>query len=149
MIGFALVDITTTNFGNFTVFKGSHTSIDWSDYAALKQSQSLPCLGEPTLICLKAGDVILCHVLLAHRGGRNTTTTTTTTVNADAGTGDTEINSNRNPFLNIPANTREMVFIRLRSDHVNYLSESRPHFLVQDPWWDYSELFKQSFVYHE
>merc|ERR1712070_551636 len=72
-IGIALTDQMIPNCGNFTVWEGfhDHPTIRWHDYAEQKKNNTLPDLGEPTQICLHAGDVVFAHVLLPHRGGMN------------------------------------------------------------------------------
>lgn len=74
LVGIALVDITTEDRGNFTVFPGWHTSRDWSNYPEEKRTKTLPDLGTPTHVCLRAGDAVIAHVLLPHRGGKNAST---------------------------------------------------------------------------
>lgn len=73
LVGIALVDINTEDQGNFTVFPGWHVRRDWSAYPEEKRTKSLPDLGTPTHVCLKAGDAVIAHVLLPHRGGKNST----------------------------------------------------------------------------
>ena len=68
-VGICLTDQPSENAGNYTVWPGHHTSRNWEDYCSLKRSGSLPNLGQPTQICLAAGDVVFAHPLLPHRGG--------------------------------------------------------------------------------
>jgi hypothetical protein len=71
LVGVALVDIVVEDMGNFTVFPGFHTSRDWSRYPEEKRTKTLPDLGTPVHVCLRAGDAVIAHVLLPHRGGKN------------------------------------------------------------------------------
>lgn len=73
LIGIALQDIDP-GMGEFTVFRGSHTCRDWSSYPVEKMAKTLPSLPNEHRIVMKAGDAVLCHALLAHRGGKNCTT---------------------------------------------------------------------------
>lgn len=140
LVGIALVDITTEDKGNFTVFPGWHTGRDWSNYPEEKRTKTLPNLGTPTHICLKAGDAVLVHVLLPHRGGKNTVSLhATSTASASSCTEDKcsdpieGSGSNLPHPWNIPANTREMVFIRVRVAGVPYESPERGPALLRDP----------------
>jgi ectoine hydroxylase-related dioxygenase (phytanoyl-CoA dioxygenase family) len=128
MVGVALVDISSDEMGNFTVFPGWHQARDWSYYPIEKQSKSLPNLGEPTKIILKAGDVVIVHVLLPHRGGRNTLDGSSSIRIDD---GDAYV------AKNIPSNTREMVFFRFRGEGIVYESNDRCQAILHDPWCEF------------
>jgi hypothetical protein len=126
MIGIALVDLQSDTMGNFTVFKGSHTSQYWGDYPAMKMSQTLPSFPDPTLVMLAAGDAILCHVLLAHRGGKNVSPRS----RHDEPRQDTSIS-------HTPLRTREMVFIRVQARDIEYFAQTRSQGVIQAPWCEY------------
>lgn len=118
LIGVALVDLSRTDMGNFTVFPGSHT-LDWSTYPQQKREKTLPDLGKPHHVALCAGDVVVCHNLLAHRGGKNTVLHTLHQENE--GKRDLDLDSegswtsiNYTGLENIPVGTREMVFFRIQ-----------------------------------
>jgi hypothetical protein len=150
MVGVALVDIQSLDMGNFTVFPGSHTGRDWSQYPEEKVSKTLPTLGETVHVCLPAGGVVFAHVLLAHRGGKNEKTKDE----------DEETNEEDDiPFsLNldntseevseepdyvarfIPTNTREMVFIRVQARGIDYTAPQRAAGVVHDPWFEFDHM---------
>lgn len=118
LIGVALVDLSRTDMGNFTVFPGSHT-LDWSTYPQQKREKTLPDLGEPHHVALRAGDVVVCHTLLAHRGGKNTVLHTLQQENEgqrnlDLDSEDSWNSINYTGLGNIPVGTREMVFFRVQ-----------------------------------
>lgn len=127
LVGIALVDIVTEDKGNFTVFTGWHSRRNWSNYADEKRTKTLPNLGTPTHVCLRAGDAVLAHVLLPHRGGKNTISPTAAAPDSD--NSDLPLPT---PW-NIPANTREMVFIRVRVAAVQYESPERCPALLKEP----------------
>lgn len=162
LVGIALVDISTEDKGNFTVFPGWHTRRDWSRYPEEKRTKTLPDLGTPTHVCLRAGDAVLAHVLLPHRGGKNST-------GAAAPAPDCEARDEEGSALDsvsggaisqpakakkhaanhavaaphpyggrerweIPASTREMVFFRVRVAGVDYECPQRGPALLADPW---------------
>jgi len=124
LVGIALVDIVTEDMGNFTVFPGWHIRRDWSQYPEEKRTKTLPNLGEPTHVCLKAGDAVVAHVLLPHRGGKNTSGS-----EPSAGSSPTKA-----PHWNIPPNTREMVFFRVRVASIDYEAPSRGAALLSNVW---------------
>lgn len=117
LIGVALVDLERKDMGNFTVFPGSHL-LDWSDYPNQKKEKTLPDLGEPHRVSLKRGDVVFCHTLLAHRGGKNTVLKTEIEkgrIDEVPGSSSTDfvgINYDNLPYLT--RGTREMVFFRVQ-----------------------------------
>lgn len=127
-IGIALVDIDTKQMGNFTVFPGFHSSIKWNNYCHQKITKTLPHLGDGERICLKAGDCIFCHVLLPHRGGKNITDPTSFEI-------DTTVK-------NIPKQTREMIFIRVRGKGIDYNSVERSISVIDNPWVEYEGLLQ-------
>eukprot|EP01038_Epipyxis_sp_PR26KG_P011272 gene11272-15123_t len=126
LVGIALVDIISEDMGNFTVFPCSHTSRSWINYPEEKKAKSLPNLGEPVKICLKAGDVIFAHVLLAHRGGKNTLPS--------------KVIDRDDYVKNIKPNTREMVFFRVQAQNINYNSKDRSLEVINNPWIEHSNL---------
>lgn len=161
LVGVALVDISTEDKGNFTVFPGWHTRRDWSRYPEEKRAKTLPDLGTPTHVCLKAGDAVLAHVLLPHRGGKNSTGTvsvSTSEVRDEEGSALDSAPEGACAPLNkakkhaakhavaaphpyggserweIPASTREMVFFRVRVAGVDYECPQRGPALLADPW---------------
>jgi len=110
LVGIALVDIETTEMGNFTVFPGFHAQCCWKSYPLEKKMKELPSLGEPKKVCLKAGSVVFVHVLLPHRGGKNILTPK-----------DVEASGiNYDNLTNIPKATREMVLFRIRGEGIPY-----------------------------
>jgi hypothetical protein len=117
LIGVALVDLERTDMGNFTLFPGTHV-LDWSDYPNQKKEKTLPDLGEPYRASLRRGDVVICHTLLPHRGGKNTVLKT----EMDLGNITKPPDSKDLSFLgfdytnlpNITRGTREMVFFRIQ-----------------------------------
>ena len=124
-VGIALVDMITEDMGNFTVFPKGHVSRSWRDYCEEKKTKTLPNLGPPHKICLKAGDVVFVHCLLPHRGGKNIHLVT-----------DEEISS-FSIVNNIPKKTREMVFIRIKGENINYEAPERSSKVIEDPWDDF------------
>jgi len=176
LVGIALVDICTEDKGNFTVFPGWHTRRDWSQYPDEKRTKTLPDLGTPTHVCLKAGDAVIAHVLLPHRGGKNTISSSiasnshtsqsappnvSTEEDQEGSAVDSEQSSiasqlpppkakhvaNHAPPVphpfggterwDIPANTREMVFFRVRVHGVDYESSQRGPAILRDPWCEF------------
>jgi hypothetical protein len=129
LVGIALVDILTIEKGNFTVFPTSHTSRDWSFYTEEKKTKTLPNLGEPLKICLHAGDAVLCHVLLAHRGGKNELKN--------------DVRNEDEMIKNIPLNTREMIFIRVQASNIDYFSIERSINVLKNPWYEHDKLFQK------
>lgn len=127
-IGIALVDIMNQDMGNFTVFPGSHSSRSWIDYCKEKKSKTLPCLGKPHKICLKAGDVVFAHVLLPHRGGKNI-------CKPDNDCVDT--------WNSVPNKTREIVFIRVRGKGIDYSSIERSIAVLQNPWHEHTKMIQE------
>lgn len=90
LIGVALSDQLQEYSGNLCVFPGSHHTLQSfvqafveNGFQTTGQAQGgegpqhfeawhdKPILPEPTQLLLKAGDVVLCHQKLAHRGGPN------------------------------------------------------------------------------
>jgi len=158
LVGVALVDISTEDKGNFTVFPGWHTRRDWSQYPEEKRTKTLPDLGTPTHVCLRAGDAVLAHVLLPHRGGKNSTggvAVPTREAGDEEGSAlDSAPESSSakakkhaanhaaaapHPYggserWEIPASTREMVFFRVRVASVGYECPQRGPTLLSDPW---------------
>jgi ectoine hydroxylase-related dioxygenase (phytanoyl-CoA dioxygenase family) len=135
------VDITTEDMGNFTVFPGWHRRRDWSNYPDEKRTKTLPDLGTPAHVCLHAGDAVVAHVLLPHRGGKNTTAARTPPAEgcscvasdtADA-PAHAPVTSLESPW-HIPANTREMVFFRVRVEGVDYEAPSRAARVLENVW---------------
>lgn len=169
LVGIALVDICTEDKGNFTVFPGWHTRRDWSNYPEEKRSKTLPDLGTPKYVCLKAGDAVLAHVLLPHRGGKNSTgapppptalagkahhhdqegSATDTGIALDCTKAKKHAASHAvaapHPYggterWEIPASTREMVFFRVRVAGVAYEDPQRGPALLADPWAEFPGL---------
>lgn len=133
LVGVALVDIQTTDMGNFTVFPGTHASVDWCNYPAEKRAKTLPSLGEPFKVCLKAGDVVFAHVLLPHRGGKNILTEN-----------DVErLGLNYEGLPNIPKATREMIFFRIRAEDIDYNSPVRSESILKNPFHEHVHLVEQ------
>lgn len=129
MVGIALVDILTEDKGNFTVFGGSHTSRDWRPYPDEKRTRTLPSLENIHKVCLRRGDAIFCHVLLAHRGGKNTLIP----IERDA----------ESPVHFIQTETREMVFFRIKQLDYDYNTASRSEAVLADPWFEHKQLFEK------
>lgn len=127
LVGVALVDIATEDKGNFTVFPASHT-MDWSAYPEQKRSKTLPSLDKIHKICLRRGDAVFCHVLLPHRGGKNTLAPLAARDESDIA-------------VNIQTQTREMVFFRVKARSVDYCDPCRPSMLLADPWLEHSSMF--------
>lgn len=123
LVGVALVDIDSLNMGNFTIFPGTHRSVNWSNYPSEKRSKTLPSLGEPYRVSLKAGCAVFAHVLLPHRGGKNIMTADRMEVNSIDYLG----------LPKIPKATREMVFFRVKASHMNYLDPLRNSKLINNP----------------
>lgn len=146
MVGVALVDVLTADMGNFTVFPGSHTSRDWSRYPEEKVARTLPDLGRTEHLCLPAGGAVFVHVLLAHRGGKN--------VKGQNAAADVEDASGASASADyglrrvgdvyaathIPQDTREMVFIRVQADGVDYLAPERAESVLRDPWHEFRSM---------
>ena len=127
-IGIALVDIVSQDMGNFAVFTGAHTSRSWINYCDEKKRKTLPSLGEPHKVCLKAGDVVFAHVLLPHRGGKNI------------------CKSDERGFdirNKIPTKTREMVFIRVRGQGIDYACKERSIAVLQNPWHEHRKMIEE------
>lgn len=133
-IGIALVDIVTKDMGNFTVFPGTHSLVKWNNYCNQKKTKTLPSLGEPDRVCLKAGDVVFAHVLLPHRGGKNVSEVESL-----------EKIDNMCPLniKNIPPMTREMIFMRIQGKGIDYSSESRAIALLENPWLEFTEFLRE------
>ena len=129
LLGIALVDINTENMGNFTVFPGSHIARDWSSYPEEKRSKTLPSFKEHHKICMNRGDAVFCHVLLPHRGGKNTLEFT-----------DREADS---VVKNIQTQTREMVFFRIKAKDICYHDKARSLQVLQDPWNEHFQIFEK------
>ena len=78
LCGVALSDQSSPNVGNLHVYPGSHldpTLHQWYS-ACIQQAEGdeapgKPDLGESTQVLLNKGDVVIAHVLLAHRVGIN------------------------------------------------------------------------------
>lgn len=134
MVGIALVDIVTDEMGNFTVFPGGHTVRSWIDYPDAKRTKTLPSLGSCHKLRLRCGDAVFVHVLLPHRGGLNT-------LNGSLQTSEEDIASA--VVHNIQANTREMVFFRVKACGIDYRSPSRSQAVLKNPWAEYSTLFEK------
>ena len=79
--------------------------------------------------------MIFCHVLLPHRGGKNTL----------------DPNSYEDdPFVkNIPKMTREMVFIRVQGKDINYASVNRSISVLDNPWIDYDYMLNKYIYYNK
>ena len=122
-VGICLSDQVVSNGGNFTVFPGCHTSVDWSRYCDMKKAGTLPDLGPPTQIQLMAGDAIFAHVLLPHRGGRN-------------------VHRHGSPpggyTRTVPWGTREMVYFRIKAAEIDYASPERSRRVLADPWAEFN-----------
>ena len=122
-VGICLTDQVVSNGGNFTVFSGCHTSVDWSSYCDKKKRGTLPDLGTPSQIQLMAGDAIFAHVLLPHRGGRN-------------------VHRHGTPPQDyrraVPWGTREMVYFRIKASGIDYASPERSRSVLTDPWIEYA-----------
>lgn len=130
-MGIALADQLVTNAGNFTVFPGAHTSVNWGHYPDMKKNGELPGLGEPTQICLLAGEAIFAHVLLPHRGGRNVY----------------NHGMQRESYERaVPWGTREMVFFRVKARGIDYSSPERSLRVLHDPWAEYQLALPSRFV---
>lgn len=76
LVGVFLSDIPHVNMGNFSVWPGSHRTLE--DYFASHGPQSLlsgfPAvdIGSPQQVTARAGDAVLCHYQLAHGIASNT-----------------------------------------------------------------------------
>jgi hypothetical protein len=146
LVGIALVDVVTEDMGNFTVFPGWHSLRDWSQYPDEKRTKTLPDLGAPTHVCLRAGDAVVAHVLLPHRGGKNTTSACAPVFNDNTAehcpsVTEKAYTQGRAPSTHpmespwhIPANTREMVFFRVRVEGVDYEAPGRAARLLGSVW---------------
>ena len=78
LVGVALSDQLDSFMGNLCVFPASHHEINQlcnRDATGHDNTISVipnrPILKEPTQVLMRAGDVVLCHQKLAHRGGPN------------------------------------------------------------------------------
>jgi len=80
LLGITLSEASQPLSGNFTVFPGSHLSLQSKikDIVArgdgsfsMESLADKPNLGNPTQILAKPGDIVLAHQKLAHRGGPN------------------------------------------------------------------------------
>jgi hypothetical protein len=133
IVGIALVDLESVDMGNFTVFPGTHTSVNWSNYPTEKRSKTLPHLGEPHKVRLRAGSVVFAHVLLPHRGGKNIITPEAAN----------ELGIDYTGLTSIPVGTREMVLFRIQAKHIDYLNEQRSVRLLLDPLCEHGHLVNQ------
>ncbi len=133
LVGIALVDIESLDMGNFTVFPGTHRSVNWANYPAEKRNKTLPSLGDPFKVCLKAGSAVLAHVLLPHRGGKN--------ILAEGHPHLQNIDYNELP--NIPKATREMVFFRIQASHIDYRNPHRSMKLLKSPMSEHHHLLNK------
>jgi len=131
-IGIALVDIMTDNMGNFTVFPKTHLSRSWTNYCEEKKNKTLPNLGEPHKVCLRAGDVVYVHCLLPHRGGKNTYELTPEDEQYDD-----------NVVKNLPKKTREMVFIRIKGQDIDYEAPDRPANVIANPFHEFKYMLNR------
>ena len=131
-IGIALVDITTENMGNFTVFPKGHVSRSWSNYCDEKKNKTLPNLGAPHKVCLRAGDVVFVHCLLPHMGGKNTYELTPEEEQYDDGV-----------VKNLPKKTREMVFIRIKGQDIDYEATDRPANVISNPFHEFKYMLNK------
>jgi hypothetical protein len=116
LVGIALVDLDREDMGNFTIFPGAHYH-NWCHYPQEKRDKTLPDLGTPYRVCLKAGDAVFCHVLLPHRGGKNTVLKTEHIDREQAlPTQDLQqwIGIDYTELSQIPRGTREMIFFRIQ-----------------------------------
>lgn len=127
LVGIALVDILTEDMGNFTVFPGAHIARDWKSYPNEKRSKTLPSFSELHKICMRQGDAVLCHVLLPHRGGKNTLEPI-----------DREADS---VIRHIQTQTREMVFFRVKAKDINYTQKERSLRVLENPWHEHYPMF--------
>jgi hypothetical protein len=125
LVGIALVDIDALDLGNFTVFPGYHKNYCWKNYSKEKKTKTLPSLGEPTKIRLKAGSVVFVHLLLPHRGGKNIHSAE-----------DIE-ESNYENLPNIPKGTREFSLFRIRGKNIAYEDIARSERVLSDPWYEH------------
>ncbi len=132
LIAVALVDIDSLDMGNFTVFPGTHASRNWSSYPEEKRLKTLPSLGEPFKVQLKAGDCVFVHVLLPHRGGKNITTS------EDA----IQSGIDYEGLLNIPQGTREMMIFRFRGSHIDYNHPNRSPSVLNDPFFEHGRVVR-------
>ena len=131
-LGIALVDMTTKDMGNFTVFPGYHTKMKWDHYCEQKKTKTLPNLGEPDRIALKAGDVVFAHFLLPHRGGKNVVDNSSMT---------------RDPNIkNIPLGSRELIFIRVRGKGIDYNTPERAMNVINDPWYEFEPMINNYLI---
>lgn len=130
LIGVALVDVTTEDKGNFTVFPGAHASRDWSNYPAEKCAKALPSLGEAHKVCLGVGDVFFAHSLLPHRGGKNVLTKEEIESNHTIPILD---ENGENIIKHIQPGTREIAIFRIRGRGIVY-DDDRGKSVLTDPW---------------
>jgi hypothetical protein len=137
LVGIALVDIENPEMGNFTVFPGWHTRRHWSDYPEEKKLKTLPDLGEPHRVCLKAGDVVLVHLLMPHRGGKNILSPPLPTTTTEEVDGEEQVDVS---LENIPRGTREFSLFRLRARAIDYEDPTRSQRILGDPWAEHGSL---------
>lgn len=131
-IGIALVDIMTEDMGNFTVFPKGHISRSWINYCEEKKNKTLPSLGPPHKVCLRAGDVVYVHCLLPHRGGKNTYELTL------------DDEQNKDDVVNhIPKKTREMVFIRIKGLDIDYEASDRSLNVINNPFYEFNYMLNK------
>jgi hypothetical protein len=132
LVGIALVDIENVNMGNFTVWPGTHVSRDWSQYPEEKKLKTLPDLGEPHRVQLKAGDAVLVHCLMPHRGGKNTVTSQ----EAEA------MGIDYAGLDHIPRGTREFSLFRIRASAIDYEDPARSPAVLSNPWHEHGTLLQ-------
>lgn len=86
-------------------------------------------LGKPVELKLNRGDVVIAHVLLAHKGGRNTCG------------GDIAVSANDNDFVkNIPKGSREIVFFRVQKKYLDYKDPGRSLSVLDDAWCEFLDI---------
>lgn len=80
LVGFTLSAVPEVNMGNFTLFPGSHKILQPLVKEQVRQKSGLfsnenaegkPDIGLGKQVIAQAGDVVMCHQKLAHRGGPN------------------------------------------------------------------------------
>ena len=86
---------------------------------------------------LRAGDVVVAHVLLAHKGGRNVEGGNSSTST------DNDIFKQYEYIDNIPKGSREMVFFRVRKKGLNYIDPARSVRVLDEPWCEYGPLLER------
>lgn len=94
------------------------------------------CVGPPTELKLRAGDVVMAHVLLAHKGGRNV-------AGGNLSTNSTERSDIDKYIDNIPRGSREMVFFRVRKKGLNYVDPARSARVLNEPWCEFGPLVER------